>query len=81
MTNAENYKPTVIELVDLMNQQKKLAVDLFIAAKKSANDKDFLDELRDYLSAIDEQAEALEKIVRRTQVAADNDIFERIMEK
>ena len=78
MTNAENYKPVVTELVDLMNQQKKLALNLFIAAKTSANDKIFLDEIRDYLSAIDDQAEALEKIVRRTEISAENDAFKKI---
>lgn len=78
MINSRDYKPIVNELIDLMNQQKNLALNLFLEAKSAKNDREFLDAMRDYLSSIDDQAEALEKVARMTEVSFENAEFAKL---
>ena len=41
MTNAQEYKPIVEEMIDLMNRQKKLSLVLLDKVKKSDRDEEF----------------------------------------
>lgn len=78
MINSKEYKPIVNELIDLMNQQKNLALNLFLEAKAAKNDAEFLSALRDYLMSIDDQAEALEKVARMTEISFENAEFAKL---
>ena len=71
MNNAQEYKPIVTELTDLMNQQKNLAVNLLRTVKNSIM-------IRNYIGTLDVQAEALEKIVRMTQISFENEEFKKL---
>ncbi len=81
MTNAKEYKPIVEELIDLMNRQKKLAIDLLGKVRNSDKDEGFLWAIREYLETIDTQAESLEKIARMTQISFEDAEFKRIVKK
>lgn len=78
MINAGAHKPVIDELIDLTNQQKKLALNLFMSARTAASDKDFLQAIRDYLNSLDDQSENLQKIARMNQVSFENDAFEKL---
>ncbi len=78
MINAKEYKPVVTELLDLMNQQKNIAMNLLTTARKFENDEEFLWAIRNYLDAIDAQIEAFVKVMRMTQTAFENDEFHQL---
>ncbi|MBQ7705459.1 MAG: hypothetical protein IJT73_08555 [Selenomonadaceae bacterium] len=79
MMNAKEYKPIVEELIDLMNRQKKLSIELLGKVRMADKDEEFLWAIREHLEKIDEQAEALEKIARMTQVSFEDEEFKRIV--
>lgn len=78
MIHSMDYKPVIDELIDLTNQQKKLALNLFLEAKGAESDGEFLEALRDCLSSIDDQAEALNKVARMTQISFENSEFAKL---
>ena len=81
MTNAQEYKPIVEEMIDLMNRQKKLALVLLDKVKKSDRDEEFLWAIREHIEKIDVQAETLEKIARMTQISFEDDEFKKVVKK
>lgn len=81
MTNAQEYKPIVEEMIDLMNRQKKLSIDLLGKVRNSDKDEEFLWAIREHLEKIDAQAETLEKIARMTQISFEDDEFKKVVKK